>query len=243
MLEICNLSCFYGRKKVLENINLSFEKGKFYAVIGKNSSGKSTLINCISGIVAYEGSIAFDGRDAKSFSDRQRAEKVSCLYQNVATCSFTAREMCAFGRSAFGDDRAECERRVDRALEKAGISHLADRRANEISGGERQLCYFAMNLCQDALVLLLDEPTSSLDAEHEAKILSLSSALCREGKTVICVIHNLTEAIKYADSLVVLDGGKCIFSGSREQCLEKEVIEKNFGVKKYTVNDEIFFAV
>lgn len=243
MLEIKNLSCHYGKRCVLENINLSFEEGKFYAVIGKNSSGKSTLINCISGVKGYKGSIVYRGRDLKSLSDKERAETISCLYQNVTQSSFTAREMCAFGRSAFGDDRNACESRVDRALEKAGISHLAQRRANEISGGERQLCYFAMNLCQDARILLLDEPTSNLDAEHEALLLSAAKGLCREGKTVICVIHNLSRAIKYADNVVIVDGGKCIFSGRKEESLEKEVIEKNFGVKKHVADGEIFFSV
>ncbi|MBQ7399243.1 MAG: ABC transporter ATP-binding protein [Clostridia bacterium] len=243
MLEIKNLFCHYGKRCVLENINLSFEEGKFYAVIGKNSSGKSTLINCISGVKGYGGSIVCDGRDLKSISDKERAETISCLYQNATQSSFTVREMCAFGRSAFRDEKAERESRVDRALEKAGISHLAQRRACEVSGGERQLCYFAMNLCQDAHILLLDEPTSNLDAEHEALLLSAAKGMCCEGKTVICVIHNLSRAIKYADNVVVIDGGKCVFSGRKEECLEKNVIEKNFGVKKYAVNDEIFFAV
>lgn len=242
MLEVTNLSSGYHKTEVLHDINLFFEKGKFYAVIGKNGSGKSTLVDCISSVIKYDGSISFDGENIKGMSVSERAKRISLLPQQVLSVPFTVRELCGFGRNPYGDITTSKDI-IDKALETAGIFELADKKVNEISGGERQLCYFAMNLCQDSDIMILDEPVSNLDIEHEAKILSLAKEKCNGGKTVICVMHNLSQAVRFADGIVILDKGKCVFFGSKETCLEKEMIEKYFGVRRFDSDGEIFFSV
>ena len=242
MIEIKDLSAFYGKSAVLTDINLCFEKGGFYAIVGKNGSGKSTLLSCLSGIKKYGGSIEYDGVDIQKISDVDRAKTISCLPQQVLAVPFTVYELCSFGRNPHGDIKSSREKVIG-TLEKAGILHLSDKRADEISGGERQLSYFAMNICQDAKVLLLDEPTANLDIEYQSKILSCAKQMCNDGKTVICVMHNLSEAVKYADGLTVLDKGKCVFSGSKAECLQKQIIENNFGVKRFCTDGEIFFGI
>ena len=217
--------------------------GKFYCIAGKNSSGKSTFVSCIASLLKYSGSINLDGTDVSSFTDRERAKKICHLSQNVLPVPFTVQTLCSFGRNAYGENSAVVSEKVRQALDTMKISHLADKRVDELSGGEMQLSYFAMNLCQDSDIFLLDEPTSNLDIDREAQILSRAKELCRCGKTVICVIHNLSAALKYADDILVLDGGRSIFSGSRNDCLEKCIIEENFGVKRYETDGEIFFSV
>lgn len=242
MLEIKNLSAFYGRRKVLDNISLAFEKGCFHAVIGKNGSGKSTLVNCIAGINKYVGSITYDGSDVSSFSFAERAKRISLLSQHVSPVPFTVREMVSFGRNPYGDIK-KSGGTVDAALEMANIMHLSDKRVDKISGGERQLAYFAMNLCQDADVMVFDEPTANADIDFEAKILSCAKQMCHSGKTVICVMHNLSQAVKYADTVSVLQDGKCVFSNDTKTCLAKEMIQNSFGVRRFDSDGEIFFSV
>lgn len=243
MLEIKDLYAYYENKCVLEDINLCFERGRFYAVVGRNSSGKSTLMNCIMSIKKYDGSILLDSKDTALLSPRKRAEKISLLAQKVTETSFSVRELCGFGRSFTGESREITQMKVREALEKVGIVHLSDRSVNELSGGERQLSYFAMNVCQDAEIMILDEPSSNLDVGHEAHILSCAKKLCTEGKTVICVIHDLSNAVRYADSVVVMDGGRCVFSGSRKECLDRQIIESTFKVRRFDCGGEIFFAI
>lgn len=242
MLEIEKLSAFYGKTKVLDNINLCFEKGKFYTVIGRNGSGKSTLVHCISGIKEYEGRIVCGGDDITKLSAADRAKRISLLPQQVLPAPFTVYELCSFGRNPHGDIRNSREK-IASALEKANVSHLSEKRVDEISGGERQLSYFAMNICQDADTILLDEPTANLDMDYESKILSCAKEMCKSGKTVICVMHNLSQAVKYADEIVLLDKGRCIFSGSVKNCLDTNSIENNFGVRRHESEGQIFFSI
>lgn len=243
MIEVRNLSAFYGKQEALSGINLTFEKGKFYAVVGRNSSGKSTLVHCLSSLIKYDGEILLDGKNLKDYSPYDRAQRVSILPQQVLSVPFTVSTLVGFGRNPYGDIRTSGADKVTKAVQLTGISKLCDKKVNQLSGGERQLCYFAMNLCQDSDVMILDEPTSNLDVEHEAKILSLAKDRCKKGKTVICVIHNLSQAIKYADDFVILDNGRNVFCGTKEDCLEKKMIEKHFGVRKFEDNGEIFFSV
>lgn len=242
MLEIKNLSAFYGKNKVLDGINLAFEKGFFHAVVGRNGSGKSTLAGCIAGINKHVGNITYDGVDVSTLSVSDRAKRISLLSQQVLPVPFTVRELVCFGRNPLGDIKNSREL-VDEALERAGIMHLSDKRVDEISGGERQLSYFAMNLCQDADIMIFDEPTANADIDFEAKILSCAKQLCVSGKTVICVMHNLSLAVRYADTVSVLENGKCVFSGDTDTCLDKRVIENCFGVRRFCADGNIFFSV
>ncbi len=243
MLEVRNLSFSYGAKRVLDNINLTFEKGKLYCIVGRNSAGKSTLINCLACLDRYDGSITLDGKEMSEMSHIGRAKRVSLLSQSVNKVPFTAEQLVSFGRNPHGDIKTNGDVLAKKAMERVGIEHLYGKKVSNISGGERQLSYFAMSLCQQADIMLLDEPTSNLDMEYAKCILDISKEKALEGKTVICVLHNLSDAVKYADEIIIMDKGRVKFSGTRNDCLGCYAIEENFGVKKYTVDGEVFFSV
>ena len=125
----------------------------------------------------------------------------------------------------------------EKSIEKCGISHLRNKKLTEISGGERQMAYLAMTLAQDAEVLLLDEPTTYMDAPHARKFLDiLKNAQCG-GKTVAAVMHDLTQAVKYADDILLIDEGRLIFAGSKEECLKNKAIERVMCVESHTLED------
>lgn len=243
MLEIQNLSCSYGKVEALKNINLSFEKGKFYAVIGKNGSGKSTLVRCIASLLKYRGKISLDGKDLLAYSVIERARKVSLLPQSTNDVPFTVRELVSFSRQAFGETAEKSLSCADAVIERLGLCDICEKRVDRLSGGQRRLSYFAMSLCQDAEILLLDEPTNSLDAEHEKLLLDNSKKCTADGKTVLCVLHNLNDAVKYADGILVVENGICTFFSDKEKCLEQKIIEKSFGVRRFDCEDRVFFSV
>jgi len=239
MLRIENLSAFYGKKQALFDLSFTVERGRFTVILGANGSGKSTLMSALTSGVAYSGKITLDGRDISAIPPRERAKNISFLPQNLPVTQFSVRETVTFGREpyiSFKPTDGDVEI-VDRAIEKCGISHLSGKKLTEISGGERQMAYLAMTLAQDAEIMLLDEPTTYMDASRARRFLDILKESISEGKSVVAVMHDLTQAVKYADDIVLIDSGKLIFAGTREECIESGVIERVMGVEKHSLDD------
>jgi len=251
MLEINNLSVSYGSCRVLENVTVSPEPGKLTALVGRNGSGKSTLLSCVNQRVKYSGSIRLDGADLSSLAPRDRAKRIAILPQNLPWPHITVREVAAFGRNPYLDftgrltpaDRAM----VEAAMDRCGILALADRYADTLSGGEKQRLALAMILAQDTEMMLLDEPTAHMDLSSGKDFLELLKRQQESlNRTCLVVLHDLSQAVRYADNLVVLERGKLIFSGSRQRCLDENILEKAFGLRRFAVSDgegeRIFFS-
>lgn len=245
MLEIKNLGVKSGKKQIIENINFHLEKGKFTAVIGLNGSGKSTLVSAINGLVKYSGEIVLCGEDIKKIPLRKRSSLLSIMPQKLPRTDLSVLELAQMGRNPYipiGAQMSETDKKIALdAVEKADLKDFYSRSANSLSGGEGQRAFLAMNLAQNAQIMILDEPTAQMDALSEQKFLLLLSSLKNEGKTIMVVMHNLSSAVEFADNILVLDKGKSVFFGTRQEALEKEVIEKNFGLKKYEIDGKIFF--
>ncbi len=240
MLKIENLSAFYGKKQVIFDLSAELKKGRFTAILGRNGSGKSSLLSCIGGIKSYSGKILLKGRDISEIPNRERAKMLSYLPQNLPITQFTVLETVAFGRepyTSFKLSEADIEI-IEKSIEKCGISHIKNKKVTEISGGERQMAYLAMTLAQDADVIMLDEPTTYMDAPHARKFLDILKNEQNIGKTVAAVMHDLTQAVKYADDIILIDEGKLIFAGTKEKCLEEKAIEKVMCVEAHVIEDE-----
>ena len=251
MLEIKNVSVQLGKKQILDNVSLSLRPYRLTALVGRNGSGKSTLLNCVNRQVAYTGEIREGGKDLVRIPPKERAKSIAILPQTVPVPHITVRELVAFGRNPYldftGRLREADKQAVEDALENAGAPELGDRYGDTLSGGEKQRVLLAMILAQNTPILLLDEPTAHLDLGYEAAFLELLQKLKDEQKkTILVILHDLTQAVRYADDLIVLDAGKVIFTGSREECLEQEILEKTFHLRRYTVKDEdaerVFFS-
>ena len=239
MLKIENLSAFYGKKQVLFDLSFELERGKFTAILGKNGSGKSSLLSCIASQKRYSGKILLGEREIAEITPRERAKIISCLPQNLPLTQFSVRETVAFGREPYisfklTDSDNEI---IEKSIERCGISHLKDKKLTEISGGERQMAYLAMALAQDADVIMLDEPTTYMDAPNAREFLSTLKSAQSEGKTVVAVMHDLTAAVKYADNIILIDEGQIIFAGTRKECIESGEIERIMGVEKHSLDD------
>ena len=202
LLEVKNLSFSYdGRNAVLRDIGFRVEPGEVFVILGANGAGKSTLLNCIGGVLSPTGGeVLLMGRRVGSYSAGERARIVGYVPQISAPAfSYTVRDYVVMGRAPYmgllnvpGDAEYEM---ADRALERMGIGHLADKLCNGISGGERQQAQITRVLVQEPRLILLDEPTNHLDYGNQLKIVKTVSQLAAEGFAVVMTTHMPDHAI------------------------------------------------
>ncbi len=246
MFEIRNVSASIGGREILRRVSLTLPEGTLTALVGRNGCGKSTLLSCAAGLRACEGTVLLRGQDVRRMTPRERARQLSLLPQNLSAPHMTVEELTGLGRSPHVDiGRRFAERDRDavcRAMEKAKVTELRSRFVDELSGGERQRACLAMILAQEAELLMLDEPTTHMDLSCGEGFLRQLRELKEEGHTLLVVMHDLAEAVHYADRLAVMDGGGIVFEGSVERCLAEGVLERCLGVRRYTAEGRSFFA-
>ncbi len=251
MLEVKNLSVRLGQKQVLENVSFRLRPHRLTVLVGRNGSGKSTLLNCVNQLLNHTGTITEGEKNLALLPARERAKSIAILPQTLPSPHITAREMVNLGRNPWLDFTGRLtdadKQAVEAALRDADALELADQYADTLSGGEKQRVLLAMILAQNTPIALLDEPTAHLDLNYEAAFLELLQKLKKERKkTFLVILHDLNLAARYADDLIVLDGGKIRFSGTKEECLAQEILEKTFHLKRFAVRDgereQIFFT-
>lgn len=240
-------SASYRKRRVLEQISFVAESGTVTAVIGRNGSGKSTLVACLCSLMPFHGSVICDGVDLASLSGRERAQRRSAVLQSLNAPHVTVGELVAFGRSPYRvlghSSDPEEQKKIERALQKADLVSLRDAYADRISGGELRRAYLGAVMAQDTETVILDEATAFMDADYQHRFLQMTCSLAREEKkTVISVMHDLAAAVRYADQILLLDEGRQLFFGSTEALLETDLIERTFGVRRFTADGRIFFA-
>lgn len=247
MLEIKDLSVRFGSKQVLDGVSFVLRPHRMTVLVGRNGAGKSTLLGCVNQQVPYTGTITEGERNLALISPRERAKSIAILPQSLPAPHITGREMVSLGRNPYLDftgrlTQADREA-VENALRDADASALAERYVDTLSGGEKQRIALAMILAQNTPIALLDEPTAHMDLSYQAAFLELVQKLNRERKkTFLLILHDLNLAAEYADDLIVLDEGKVAFAGSKAECLDREILEKTFGLKRYTAEGRIFFS-
>jgi len=180
-------------KLVLDDVQLEIAKGSFVAIVGPNGSGKTTILKVLLGLAdPYEGQIQLDGRQLRDFTPRERAKHLAWLPQK----DFTAEPMAVLNfvmtsRYRFSESNDESAKAARQALVKVKMDHMADRLVSTLSGGECQRVSVACLLAQEAPILLVDEPGNHLDPGQQLQIYTLLGELWREGKTVVCVTHDM----------------------------------------------------
>lgn len=196
-MKIClqGVSLAYRDKKILDNISLCFSPGLTY-LVGKNGCGKSTLLKSLNGLLPYSGSILIDTQSVRSFQRKELASKVVYLRQAPAfPFRMKVSEYVLMGRYSYTDFwkfYSKNDRKIaNQSLEQVGVRHLSLAYLNEISGGEFQKVAIARALCQQADAILLDEPTQSLDPKSKLQIHALLQQMGIQGKTIICVTHDI----------------------------------------------------
>ena len=240
------LSVGYGDRPVVTDVSMSLPAGAITAVVGPNGSGKSTLLRAFARLLTPLQGITFlDGAPVLGIRPRAFAQKVAVLLQEASTPSdLPVEDLVMIGRHPYQRWYCQWSRRdqaaVDRALAAVGVEELRRRPLGTLSGGQRQRVYLAMALAQDTDVLLLDEPTTFLDIAHQVEVLDLVWQLNRvEGKTVVMVLHDLGQAARYADFIVVMKDGRVVAIGHPEEVITETLVRKVFGVDSRVVPDPV----
>lgn len=227
----------YDGRVALEGVDLDVPAGEWAALVGPNGAGKSSLLRALAGTVPATGTVAVGGRSRHEMSRRRWARLVAAVAQHpVLPAGLTAAEYVLLGRTPhLGYLAAESRRDVAAALaalERLDAGALASRPLGGLSGGERQRVVLARALAQDPEVLLLDEPTASLDIGHQQQVLDLVEGLRRErGIAVVAALHDLTLAAQYASRLVLLDGGRVVAEGTAAAVLIPEALARFSGAR------------
>ena len=235
--EINNLEFGYGDSLVLKGISFNVKSGEFISIIGPNGSGKSTLLKTLNRLYTIKnGSILIDGKDIDYYKSRDMAKKVALVPQDTTLdYDFTVEEVVLMGRHPYkGRFEKEDDKDFDiiyEAMEMTNTLVLKDRLITEISGGERQRVFIAKALAQKPSIILLDEPTSHLDINHQMDILNLLKTLNDRGTTIILVIHDINMAARYSDEILLLNNGEIQGKGSPEEVITMENIEKAYNLK------------
>jgi len=200
-------------KSILKNISVEFQDGKVIGLIGPNGAGKSTLIRALAGLQMVEsGQISFNNQQLHSLPQLELAKKITYLPQ-IGECHWpmAVERVVMLGRHPHVDSHCSNDvdmQAVEQALKDTDITHLIGRSVNELSGGERARVMLARALATQSDVLLADEPIASLDPRHQIEVMVLLNKLAQQGKTVIVVLHELHLAMRYCDSLVMIDQGQ-----------------------------------
>ena len=248
MLHFEDLRAGYDGAEKLHGITFDLQKGVFTAIIGPNGCGKSTLMKCAAKLLEPSGgSILLDGRPLSELSEKERARSISYMPQSRIVPDTSVRHLVTHGRYPYlqwgRSLRKEDREIVDAVLRRTGLTDYARRNVRVLSGGERQRAYLAMMLAQQTPVMLLDEPNTYLDLSNQFQLMQLLKELCREGRAVAIVMHDLALALEFADEILLLSEGRRVAGGTPAEVYRSGAIQDVFGIEIKCVmeNKYIFY--
>lgn len=248
IIDIKNLEYSYNTEKnVLKNLDLTIHQGEIVTIVGENGCGKSTLLNILAGNINYKkGSITIENKELSSYTRKQLAKTVSVVYQkNLIPEELTVRETISYGRLPyqkflFKQENEIDKRCIDFALNAMDLLSLENEKVITLSGGQLQRVFIALALAQDTKILILDEPTIYLDIKYQKLIMELLKKINKEKElTIIMILHDINQALKYSDKVYVLKNGKITNNGSKNILLNSNVLEETFNTKLETTKDNI----
>jgi len=245
-LRAKNLTLGYAETDIVRDLDVVIPDGRITVIVGANACGKSTLLRGLARLLRPRGGdVLLDGTSVQDLRSIDVAKVLGLLPQSpVAPDGITVADLVGRGRYPhqgwFRQWSAEDERAVAEALEATGTADLAHRNIAELSGGQRQRVWVAMALAQDTDLLLLDEPTTFLDINHQVELLDLLTDLNREsGKTIVIVLHDLNLACRYADHIIAMKQGAILAEGSPVDVIDAAVVTEVFGLECEVVPDPV----
>ena len=235
ILECRDLAIGYPGRRVGEGLTLGLAAGRSLALLGPNGGGKTTLLKTLLGLIPpLAGHVLLDGAPLASMPVRERARRVAYVPQvHLGAFGFTVAEVVLMGRTArhgpFSRPSSHDEEVAAATIARLGIAHLAGRPYTTVSGGERQLALIARALAQEPRIVVLDEPTASLDFGNQGLVLSEMRALSGAGLAVLFTTHDPNQALRYADDVATLRGGRLTGYGKSREVVTRTRLEQLYG--------------
>ncbi|MBS4956269.1 MAG: ABC transporter ATP-binding protein [Clostridium celatum] len=252
MIKAKDLYFSYDKdKSFITKLNVEIEKGKITAILGPNGSGKSTLLSIFAGLnKPTSGEVIINGKSIRSLKQKELAREIATVHQqNTVPSDITVKELVAYGRiphkKYFQGNTESDDKIIEWAIKRTGLEKLKDKAVMGMSGGERQRAFIAMALAQKSEILFLDEPTTYLDIYHQVEILELVKELNKESKlTVVMVLHDINQAIKYSDNVIVMKSGEVVSSGIANEVINMDLLNSVYKIGGFIneVEKEIVFV-
>ncbi len=247
MITCTNLSLKYGKKTTLTDVTFKALNGEILVVLGKNGSGKTSLMKCLAGVQKkYSGKISVcdvDGfcKDIRKLPQKTYGRLTSMLPQLLPNPAISAEALAEMGRFPYSKINGALSendiKKVSQAFSFTKTEYLKDKLLCHMSGGERQMAYITMIMAQDTENVLLDEPAASLDTIYRKEVLDIAESLKAKGKCIIISIHDIDDAMRIADKILVIDDKKSVFWGTKESFEKTDILKDVFKVKKLYAKD------
>lgn len=233
-LTVQNLQLSYQNKVIIPNLDLTLPKNQITALIGPNGCGKSTLLKSLARLLKpTSGVVTHQSHNIWKKSAKHYAQQIAFLpQQHFIPEGIKVKELVAYGRAPYinlwGKLNKKDEKIVEKVMRTTQINELSDKLVSDLSGGQQQRVFLAMTLAQDTDIILLDEPTTYLDLNHQAELMHIMRGLQQQGKTIITVLHDLNQACRYCDYLVVLKQGQLIAEGTPQNIMTESLLKNVF---------------
>ena len=240
LLDVRDLTIRYGKLTLVNRVSFNLHPGQWLMVVGPNGAGKSTIVNAVSQLIPYSGMISINGKNIARCKPVELARQMGVLTQNHhVSYSFTVEDVVKLGRYAhsrgiFSIQSDEDERKIQTAIELAGLEKIRSQSVLTLSGGELQRTFLAQVLAQDPRILILDEPTNHLDLVYQKQMFGLIDTwIKRTGGAVLSIVHDLSLAKAYGSHALLLDRGSKVASGRMGEVMTRSNLESIYAMDVY----------